>query len=513
MSQRVLLVEDDVAIIELIKLGLKMKGSKLQLDVVHDGINALESVRQQRPNLVLLDVMLPGLDGFTTCSKLRKIPGMEDVPIIMVTALSQIEDKRRGYEAGADYFFTKPFSPTTLIQRVERHLGINSNGRSYQEAEVDDPETDDQRAATPSSYSHNGPFSVAPRVSVVIPTLNEADNLPDVLPWIPDWVDEVVLVDGNSTDGTVEVALSLRPDIKIVMQKNRGKGDALKEGFAASTGDIIVMLDADGSTDPAEIPAFVGALLAGADFAKGSRFLQGGGTLDMPFYRKLGNWGFVAVVRLFFGGVYSDLLYGYNAFWTRILPLIQVDTPGFEVETLMNIRALRARLRIAEVPSFESARLFGIPKLKAIPDGWKVLMTILKEYNEHRIKRINLAKSGVDDSERCFEPIAGRLFRDALHLWRSHDQLSPNDYDSKLRELNEAYWHLMDSELCHPDDKILKDYCVDQYGDKVPWAFAEETRASHNLIGSSSIRSGENEAALLVGIEASEEDIMASDGN
>lgn len=512
MSQRILLVEDDTAIIELIKLGLKMKGSRLQLDVVNDGINALESVRRQRPNLVLLDVMLPGLDGFTTCSKLRKIPGMEDVPIIMVTALSQIEDKRRGYEAGADYFFTKPFSPTTLIQRVEQHLGISSNGHLHQETGTADFEHSHKPGATTKAYGRGGPFSAVPRVSVVIPTLNEADNLPDVLPWIPDWVDEVVLVDGHSKDGTIEVALSLRPDIKIVMQKNRGKGDALKEGFAASTGDIIVMLDADGSTDPAEIPAFVGALLAGADFAKGSRFLQGGGTLDMPFYRKLGNWGFVAVVRLFFGGVYSDLLYGYNAFWTRILPLIQVDTPGFEVETLMNIRALRARLRIAEVPSFESARLFGIPKLKAIPDGWKVLMTILKEYNEHRIKRINLAKSGVDDSERSFEPIASRLFRDALHLWRSHDQLSPEVYDTKLRELNEAYWQMMESDYSHPDDKILKEYYVEQYGDKVPWAFAEETRASHSLIDSSSMQPGENEAALLVGTDASEEDLMSSGG-
>src|SRR5262249_5822635 len=156
-------------------------------------------------------------------------------------------------------------------------------------------------------------------VSVVIPALNEAENLPYVLPRIPAWIHEVLLVDGESTDGTIEVARRLRRDIRIVRQKGRGKGAALRRGFTAAPRDIIVMLDADGSTDPAEIPLFVGALLAGADFVKGSRFLQGGGTADMPLLRRLGNLGFTLGVRLLFGGIYSDLCYGYNAFWRRVL--------------------------------------------------------------------------------------------------------------------------------------------------------------------------------------------------
>ena len=94
-------------------------------------------------------------------------------------------------------------------------------------------------------------------VSVVIPTLNEEENLPHVLPRIPVWVNEVLLVDGHSTDGTVEVARRLRPDIRIIRQEGRGKGAALRTGFAVATGDIVVTLDADCSTDPAEIPAFV----------------------------------------------------------------------------------------------------------------------------------------------------------------------------------------------------------------------------------------------------------------
>ena len=116
------------------------------------------------------------------------------------------------------------------------------------------------------------------------------------------------------------------------------------------------MLDADGSTDPREIPAFVGALIAGADFVKGSRFIQGGGTADMPLYRKLGNFGFVSGVRLLFGGSYTDLCYGYNAFWRRVLPTLALNGDGFEIETQMNVRALKDGLKVAEVPSFESRR-------------------------------------------------------------------------------------------------------------------------------------------------------------
>ena len=218
-----------------------------------------------------------------------------------------------------------------------------------------------------------------PSISIVIPALNEAENLQFVLPAVPPDAHEVILVDGHSGDDTVRVALELRPDVRIVMQEGRGKGAALRSGFAAATGDIIVMLDADGSTDPGEIPAFVEALTTGADFAKGSRFLPGGGTADMPRHRRMGNWGFVLLVRLLFGGRYTDLCYGYNAFWRRALPALALDGDGFEIETMMNVRALRSGLVIKEVASFESKRQYGEGRLRTIPDGWRVLRTIFKE--------------------------------------------------------------------------------------------------------------------------------------
>jgi glycosyltransferase involved in cell wall biosynthesis len=220
----------------------------------------------------------------------------------------------------------------------------------------------------------------SPRISVVIPALNEAENLPYVLPFIPEWVDEILLIDGRSTDQTAEIARSLRPDIRILCQDGYGKGNALRQGFTAATGDIIIMMDADGSTNPLEIPAYIAMLVAGADFVKGSRFLQGGGSEDITAIRKIGNWTLLLFVRLAFRCQYSDLCYGYNAFWRRHLPSLNPDVDGFEIETTLNLRALKAGLNIAEIPSFEAKRVHGESHLKAIPDGWRVLKTILIEW-------------------------------------------------------------------------------------------------------------------------------------
>ena len=176
---------------------------------------------------------------------------------------------------------------------------------------------------------------------------------------------------------TVALAKEARPDVVIVYQEGRGKGDAISAGCRAATGDIVVLLDADGSTDPAEIPGFVGALLAGADFVKGSRFLQGGSTQDMEWYRRLGNWGFVKLVQLRFGGKFTDLCYGYNAFWRDVLDRLSLEQDdGFEIETSMNVQALRAKLVVKELASNEHRRIYGTSNLRTLPDGWRVLSTI-----------------------------------------------------------------------------------------------------------------------------------------
>lgn len=253
------------------------------------------------------------------------------------------------------------------------------------------PPTTGTAPSAPSTAGVYRPISshlaITPPVSVVIPAMNEAENLPYVFKSLPDWIHEVVLVDGNSTDDTVEVARALWPGVKIVGQRGRGKGDALITGFDACSGDIVVMVDADGSADGQEIVSYVSALVSGADFAKGSRFANGGGTDDMTFVRKLGNRLLCAVVNRKFGARYTDLCYGYNAFWRKCLDEIDLDCTGFEVETLMNIRVVKAGLKVQEIPSHEFLRIHGTSNLRAVRDGLRVLRVILGERSNRRALR------------------------------------------------------------------------------------------------------------------------------
>ena len=232
-----------------------------------------------------------------------------------------------------------------------------------------------------------------PRVSIVIPALNEALNLPYVFARIPEDIHEIILVDGYSEDDTVLVARRLSPDVHVINQTRKGKGNALACGLAAATGDIIAMIDADGSADPQEIPSFVDALLDGADFAKGTRYAKGGGSNDITHLRSLGNRLLTSLFNLCYRVRYSDLCYGYNVFWRHHTLVLGLDATaasrgdgneqqwgdGFEVETLIHIRVAKAGLAVAEVPSFEHARIHGVSNLNAFSDGIRVLRTILTE--------------------------------------------------------------------------------------------------------------------------------------
>ena len=216
-------------------------------------------------------------------------------------------------------------------------------------------------------------------VSVVIPAKNEAGNLPWVLPRIPDLVDEIILVDGLSTDETVAVAKMVRSDVVVIHETRPGKGSALRAGFAAARGEYVIMLDADCSMDPAEIPAYVDKLRDGYDMVKGSRFMKGGGTDDMTLLRRAGNFGLLLLANQMYGSDYSDLCYGFLGFHASLLRQVDLDVDGFEVEMQLIARATRAGARIGEVASFEARRLHGQSNLRTFPDGWRILRTMVRE--------------------------------------------------------------------------------------------------------------------------------------
>lgn len=218
-----------------------------------------------------------------------------------------------------------------------------------------------------------------PSISVVIPAKNEAANIGWVLARIPDVVDEVIVVDGLSGDGTLAVAKSIRPDVIVVHETRPGKGAALRAGFAAATGDYVVMFDADGSMDPGEIGRFVDALEAGVDLVKGSRHTAGGRSTDITPLRHIGNMALLRMANAVYGARFSELCYGYMAFRRATIDSLRLDARGFEVEAQIVSRALRAGLRVVEVPSTESRRMNGSSNLRPVRDGSRVLWTIIRE--------------------------------------------------------------------------------------------------------------------------------------
>jgi len=219
-------------------------------------------------------------------------------------------------------------------------------------------------------------------VSVVIPTLNEARNLPDVLFRLPKVVDEVIIVDGHSEDDTIEVATKVLPTAKVILQRSNGKGDALRSAFEHASGDIVVQMDADGSMDPLEIEKFAEVVSEGYDVVKGSRYLFGGGSTDLSAKRSFGNRMFVRLVNLLFSANYTDLCYGYMAFRKDALNRLNdaLKCNGFQIETEMCIKAKKLGLKVTEIPSFEGKRAHGSSRLCLVRDGFRILSMILTEF-------------------------------------------------------------------------------------------------------------------------------------
>lgn len=356
---RILIADDDPETRQI--LALLFSGKGYLPIMAESGKDALELLSADCPDVLILDITMPGMDGWKLYEQVHKT---SDIPVLLLGAISSGENAAKALHLGAQGYLRKPFSSEELLARIESLL----QRTKYSPLLVN-------RKQPPSDICR-------PSASVIIPTLNEAENLPLVLPYLPlDWIDEVILVDGCSTDDTVKVARQLIPSIRVVLERTPGKGIAMRSGYLASTGEIIIVMDADGSHDPREIPRFIHILMEGVDFAKGSRFAPGGGTTDMPRLRQLGNRFFVSLVNLLFDVHFTDLCYGYHAFWRYCLDRLCLDgIDGFEIDTAIYLRTLLQHMKVAEVPSFEGHRFRGDGKLRTFPDGWRVLKVIVQEY-------------------------------------------------------------------------------------------------------------------------------------
>lgn len=236
-------------------------------------------------------------------------------------------------------------------------------------------------------------------VSLVLPCFNEAKNLPVVLGLIPEFVTEVLLVDGGSSDDSVAVARSLRPDVRVLGQHSPGKGLALAIGLLEATSEVVILADTDCSMDFGEMESFVHALFAGADLVKGTRHLPPGGSDDFRVIRRIGNLGLVKLVNLLFRTNLTDVTYGYAAFWTDTVQSIGLDEivakvvsketkasrrpkvygHGFEIEVMLACRTAHLGYTVSEVPCFERLREHGDSKLTVFRDGFRNLHAILYE--------------------------------------------------------------------------------------------------------------------------------------
>jgi glycosyltransferase involved in cell wall biosynthesis len=219
-------------------------------------------------------------------------------------------------------------------------------------------------------------------VTVVIPTLNEEGSIAGVIRELNHLgYHNILVADGNSRDRTVEIAKEFGANIMI--QNGRGKGTALRQAFnhGSLNGDAVVMLDADGSMNPKEIPMLIDALDSGADLVKASRFLGHGYSEDMSLIRKIGNRFFLMLVNSFWSANYTDLCYGFGAFRKGAIRKLypHLKAKNFEIETEIFIKAKKLGLKVEEVPSIESRRKHGKSNLNAIPDGFRILRIILGE--------------------------------------------------------------------------------------------------------------------------------------
>jgi glycosyltransferase involved in cell wall biosynthesis len=239
----------------------------------------------------------------------------------------------------------------------------------------------DTKLLEPLSPTELQPLERLPlNIGIAIPAYNEEKNICDVLSKLNDFgYNNILVIDGLSSDGTLQVAA--QNGAKIILQDGRGKGQAIRQVLQNDylNADVLVLMDADGSMSPDEVPRFIEAIQNGADVAKGSRFLPGGGTYDMTRVRKFGNSVMTSMTNLLHSSKYTDICYGFVALNNKAIKKLSptLESNGFDIEAEMFVKAHQLGLKVVEVPSIEYQRKSGESNLHSFRDGLKIFRQII----------------------------------------------------------------------------------------------------------------------------------------
>jgi glycosyltransferase involved in cell wall biosynthesis len=226
-------------------------------------------------------------------------------------------------------------------------------------------------------------------VTLFIPTLNEAEGMKQIMPRIkPEWVDQILVADGQSTDGTVEVAKSFGCD--VIVQSKKGIRHAYIEAFPRIRGELVITFSPDGNCIPEAIPELIAKLNEGYDMVVASRYAKGATSEDDDAMTGFGNWLFTTTINKLHGGHYTDAMGIYRGYRTQLFYELGLDREDAYVperwaftvvgiEPLLSVRAAKAKARVTEIGANEPKRLAGIRKLQVVRWGAAYMMQIFRE--------------------------------------------------------------------------------------------------------------------------------------